>query len=65
MAAILNFAHWSMVTRCHQSDSDVEGIGYHNQLNHLVYTANPGPALILPDYNGKILMETNQNEELV
>ena len=42
-----------------------EGISYHNQLKHFVYTANPGPALILPDYSGKSLMETNQNEELV
>ena len=27
-----------------------EGIGYHNQLKNFVYTAKPGPALILPDY---------------
>ena len=31
-----------------------EGIYYHNQLKHFVYTANPDPAPILPDYSKKV-----------
>ena len=27
-----------------------EGVDYHNQSKHFLYTANPGPTLNLPDY---------------
>ena len=27
-----------------------EGVGYHNQSKHFLYTPNPGPPQILPDY---------------
>ena len=27
-----------------------EGVSYHNQSKHFLYTLNPGPPLILPNY---------------
>ena len=35
-----------------------EGIGCHNQVKHIVYIANPGPALILPYYQGVCIDKT-------
>ena len=38
-----------------------EGVGYHNKSKHFLYTPNPGPPQILPDYSlkGNVLSEKN------